>query len=890
MSSYSRLEKLNNLQRSLFETGSFEEKLKKITSGVVEIFKADFSRIWINQPGDLCNSGCIHAKVKEGPHVCRFRDQCLHLFASSGRYTHIDGPHCRMPFGLYKLGRVAAGEAPKFLTNNVTQDPQIMDHQWAKELDLVSFAGYKLQNTTGKAIGVLALFSKQAITPEQDVLLEGLAGTTAQVIQSGKVQEALQKSQSHFRTLIETAPSVILFLSPKGDILEFNSEAERVYGCKKEEALGQNYFEMFTPDEVRKRFVENFKEVLSGKSTRGFENLIKGADGKALFFSWDIDRILDGKGNLTGAVAIGQNITDLKIEIITRKKINEELDRKTKLIELLQEIAITSNEASTAEEAIKICLDKVCFHTGWPVGHVYFSDSAGKLIPSKIWHIATPQLHKKFQKITEVTTFDKDIGLPGRVLSGGKPEWIPDVTRDPNFPRAKLAKDIGVKAGFAFPVLEGKKVVAVLEFFAKEAKEPDEFLLEAISGLATQLGRVTERKRAEEEKERLQSSLQQVQKMESIGTLAGGIAHDFNNILTSIIGYAELNLGKFPLGSKTYADLKQILDSGFRARDLVKQILTFSRQGKHTVSTISLAPILREALKFMRSSLPTNIEIRQNLDDHSGTILGDITQIHQIIMNLCINAEHAMRKKGGVLEVNLKSVYLDSRFCATHFRLKEGDYLKLTVSDTGHGMSKEIMERIFDPFFTTKGVGEGSGMGLSTVHGIVLTHGGDIIVGSELGKGTNIEIYLPKSEEIEIEEKTKFLALTIPRGNEQILFVDDEESVAKFGQDMLGSLGYGVLSKTNSLEALEIFKKDPQKFDLVITDQTMPNMTGDVLAKELMKIRSEIPVILCTGFSHTITAKEAITIGIREFIMKPYINRDIAQVVRKVLDHDKKNE
>jgi len=293
------------------------------------------------------------------------------------------------------------------------------------------------------------------------------------------------------------------------------------------------------------------------------------------------------------------------------------------------------------------------------------------------------------------------------------------------------------------------------------------------------------------EKDKLLNNLQQVQKMEAIGTLAGGIAHDFNNILTSIIGYSELNLGKFPLGSKTYADFKQILDSGFRARDLVRQILTFSRQHEHTLVTVSLAPIVEEALKFMRSSLPTHIKIQQNLDGQSSTIQGDITQIHQIIMNLCINAEHAMRQKGGVLEVNLKPVHLDAPFCSIHFRLKEGDYLKLSVSDTGHGMSKKIMDRIFDPFFTTKGVGEGTGMGLSTVHGIVLNHGGEIIVNSELGKGTNFDIYLPKSEDIEIKGKTK--SLTIPRGNERILFVDDEEGVAKIGQEMLESLGYEVL-------------------------------------------------------------------------------------------------
>jgi len=247
-----------------------------------------------------------------------------------------------------------------------------------------------------------------------------------------------------------------------------------------------------------------------------------------------------------------------------------------------------------------------------------------------------------------------------------------------------------------------------------------------------------------------------------------------------------------------------------------------------------------------------------------------------------------MREKGGALEVNLKPVHLDASFCAIHVRLKEGDYLKLTVSDTGHGMSKAIMDRIFDPFYTTKGVGEGTGMGLSTVHGIVLNHGGDIFLNSELGKGTNFDIYFPKSEDSEIEEKPK--SSTIPRGNKHILFVDDEEDIARGGKEMLGSLGYKVVAKTNSQEALETFKSGPHEFDFVITDQTMPNMTGDILAIELMKIRPDIPVIVCTGFSRTITAEKAKAIGIRKIIMKPYVFNDVAQIIRKVLDQNKKNK
>ena len=329
-----QLQKLNQLQKTLLETKPLKETLRKITEGVVEIFKADFSRIWICKEGDLCDSGCIHAQVIKGPNKCYLREQCLHLIASSGRYTHIDGPHCRMPFGLYKLGRVLTGETGKFLTNDVVNDPQVMDHQWARDLDLVSFAGYKFQDSSRRAVGVLALFSKQPISAEEDSLLEGIAAITGQIILSWNTQEALQKSQYHFRTLIETAPSVIISLSPKGEILEFNPEAERVYRCKKGEALGRNYFELFLPVEDQQKVFEDFKKVLSGKTTRGFENFAKNAHGEKLYFSWNIERITDNQGLPIGAVAIGQDITDRKR---AEEKILYERDKLTNILDSMED-------------------------------------------------------------------------------------------------------------------------------------------------------------------------------------------------------------------------------------------------------------------------------------------------------------------------------------------------------------------------------------------------------------------------------------------------------------------------------------------------------------------------------------------------------------------------
>jgi CheY-like chemotaxis protein len=337
-----------------------------------------------------------------------------------------------------------------------------------------------------------------------------------------------------------------------------------------------------------------------------------------------------------------------------------------------------------------------------------------------------------------------------------------------------------------------------------------------------------------------------------------------------------------------YVYLKHIHNSALRGRDLVKHILTFSRKEDSELTIVQFHQAIKEVLELIKPTMPSNIKIRSNIDKNSGGVMADLAQIHQIFINLCINAEHAMRKEGGTLEVNLESVRLDARISATHNGLEEGDYLKLSVSDTGHGMSKKVMEQIFQPFFSTKIAEEGTGLGLATVHGIVSSLGGDIIAKSEPEMGTTFVVYLPEIKNIVTEKKPH--SIEIPGGSERILYVDDEEDIVGSVQEMLENLGYEVITKTNSLEALEIFKNDPQKFDLVITDQTMPDMTGDVLARKILQIRPEIPVTLCTGFSHTITAEKAKALGIQEFIMKPFVTTHFANTVRKVLDQNKKNK
>jgi two-component system CheB/CheR fusion protein len=381
---------------------------------------------------------------------------------------------------------------------------------------------------------------------------------------------------------------------------------------------------------------------------------------------------------------------------------------------------------------------------------------------------------------------------------------------------------------------------------------------------------------------RLEQHLRQMQKMEAIGTLAGGIAHDFNNLLNPIFINTELVLLDAPLDDRMRQYLQMVLQAAERGRNLVKQIITFSRQKEGERKPTKAEPLIKEVLKFLRSTLPQTVEIRQNIQRETAFILADPTQIHQVIMNLCSNAAYAMRERGGVLEVNLAEVEVDPDMALRYPDFKPGPYLRLTVTDTGAGMTREVMERAFDPFFTTKKPGEGSGMGLSVVHGIVRNHGGAITVYSEAGKGSTFNIFFPR---LEAEGSPLDVPLApLAAGRERILLVDDEEAQVESVRNMLERMGYKVVAKTDSGEALALFRQNPRLFDLVVTDQTMPQMTGVKLAEELLRIRPDLPVILCTGFSETVDAKAAQASGIRHFLMKPFSVREMAETIRRALE------
>lgn len=383
------------------------------------------------------------------------------------------------------------------------------------------------------------------------------------------------------------------------------------------------------------------------------------------------------------------------------------------------------------------------------------------------------------------------------------------------------------------------------------------------------------------ERRNMEVQLRQTHKMEAIGTLAGGIAHDFNNILGIILGYTELVMDDVPEWNPARQNLEEIRIAGIRARDVVRQLLSFARKTDQERKPTIINSIIIEVLKLLRSSIPASIEIRHNLTKGSAIILADPTQLNQVMINLLTNAAYAMEKDGGILEINMESVNLTESTAQFH-DLSPGPYVKLSVSDTGSGIGPEIKDRIFDPYFTTKEVGEGSGMGLAVVHGIIMNHKGAISVDSELGKGTTFTIFLPISKREPVPETT--IDEELPTGQERILYVDDEESIVKIGSQRLKRLGYKVESSTSPIEALDLFRSKPDQFDLVITDLTMPKMTGDKLVKAILDIRPGLPIILCTGFSDKINSEKVRKIGATVYLEKPYDKRDLSRAVRRGLD------
>jgi len=648
-----------------------------------------------------------------------------------------------------------------------------------------------------------------------------LHSTIEMALYKQQSEKALQDSKEFSSSLLNHAPNPIIVINPDTSVQYVNPALEKITGFSSEEIIGRKPPYPWWAKETRKETERYFKKAMK-EGAQKLEELFKKKSGEQFWVE-----ITSGPARSAEAF---EYYLENWVDITKRKKAEEELiESETKYRELVQNansIIIRRNSLGTITFFNEFAQD-------------FFGYTEDEIIGKNVMGTIVPDIESTGRNLALMI---QDIGLhPERYLSN----------ENENIRR------------------NGERVWVT--WTNKAIYDKDGNIVEILC-----IGNdITDRKN-------LQDQLIHTQKMEAIGTLSGGIAHDFNNILSIIIGYTKLAQDKVPEGSQLWEDLREVYQAGNRARDLVKQILTFSLQAEQKRTPVKIHRVVTETLKLLRSSFPATIEIRTRLTT-TAPVLADFTHIEQVIMNLCTNAYHAMREQGGVLEVRLEELMLDDEAFAHQLDISLGPYLSLTVLDTGRGMDKAVRDRIFEPYFTTKRTGEGTGIGLTVVHGIVKSYGGAITVESEPGRGSIFQVLLPRLKGAVVEEEHKKVVLP-PRGTERILFVDDEPALVNIGRRMLEDLGYEVVTSTSGIETLSTFRRQPENFDLVITDMTMPKMTGDRLATELLGIRPGIPIILCTGFSERITGEKAKEIGIRKFVMKPLLMNDLAEAVREVLD------
>lgn len=647
------------------------------------------------------------------------------------------------------------------------------------------------------------------------------------LIKMADSETALTESKQKYRSILDNIEDGYYEVDLKGSFTFFNGSLSRLLGSSPAALAGMNYREYMSSENAQKVY-QTFNQVYeTGEPAKGFD--------------WEIFKVDGTRGHLDASVTLMKSTIGKPIGFrgivrdMTQRKQSERALRESeaRYRQLLNHAPSGIYEIDLTNGKFVSVNDVICEYTGY---------TRHELLTMNAFDILTEESQKK-----SLERFDK-------IQKGEK---------------------VPVSIEYKIKTKHGHELWAMLnsKFLEDEKGRPTKVLVVAHD--------ISEQKQAQEEKKNLEYQLQQAQKMEAIGTLAGGIAHDFNNILSVIIGYTELILMNAQVDSEVRQNLKEIFSASKHARDMVKQILAFSRQNKQERKPIQVAHIVKEALKMLRASLPATISIQQKLEKNTGIIEADPTQIHQVLMNLCTNAAHAIDEKDGELEIRLANVDLKGNAAAKIPDLYPGPFLKLSVRDTGDGIAPEALPQIFNPYFTTKEKGEGTGLGLAVVQGIIKSLNGAITVDSDAGKGSTFHVYLPtiKRELADEEEIPK----PLPMGYERILLVDDEQPLVEIGKQMLERLGYKVDTRTSSIEALNLFKADPRRFDLVITDIVMPNMTGDRLADKLIGIRPDIPIVLCTGYSEKFTHKHASEKGIEAFLMKPLVMQDLASTVRQAL-------
>lgn len=693
-----------------------------------------------------------------------------------------------------------------------------------------------------------------------------------------KAQAEIIKQKKLFQSVFNSQKDAIFILNSDipAIVIECNQAALDMFGYSAEEFIGHEVSHLHVDAKHLKYFQDKlFQAFEIGKDFTNFDFFMKHKNGTVFPTQHTVLERRNDVGDRKGWISIIKDMSEIKAAEESFRRIKERLESLWNITKIADSDLKTISD-HVLEEVQRMTQSQHAFY-----GFLDRDESEMTL------HAWSHQTMDECETDVDSLHFPIDkAGIWAEAVRNKKVLTINDFKM--RHPSKKGLPDghVPIDRMMAVPFIKDGKVISIAAVANKAVNytQDDKKQVKAFLGNVQLL---LDRKVAEKENLEIAKRLQQLQKMESIGNLAGGIAHDFNNLLFPIIGMAELLIEDLPSRSTERENAEEILRAGLRGKDLVKQILAFSRQSEHQLAPTRIQNILKEVLKLSRSTIPSYIEFEQYIQPDCGMVLADATQIHQVAMNIITNAYHAMAEKGGKISVKLREIELTE----THMLqvgLHLDKYALLSISDTGHGMSAELVQKIFEPYFTTKAQDKGTGLGLAVVHGIVKEHNGDIEVISEIGEGSTFNVYLP------LMEKMDNLSIIhsnndLETGHERILIVDDEESIAKLEKQILERLGYQVTMKLNSLEALEWFKENPHNIDLIITDMAMPNMSGDKLSSEIKSIRPDVPLVLCTGYNDRIEDKNDKDMGIDGLLMKPIIKSDLAHMVRKIIDESKKS-
>jgi two-component system cell cycle sensor histidine kinase/response regulator CckA len=673
-----------------------------------------------------------------------------------------------------------------------------------------------------------------------------------------RTEEALVRAKETWERTFASVPDLIAILDDQHRIVRVNEAMAARLGLKAEECIGVHCYEAVHGLSGPPDYCPHSRTIKDGRQhvAEVHEDRLGGD------FVVSTTPLYDDQGKMIGTVHVAHDITKRKQAEEALRENQKQMSRAQELAHLGSwELDVVNNRLSWSDEVYRIFGLKPQEFTAT---YDAFLEAVHPDDRAAVDAVYSGSLRE------ESDTYE----IEHRVVrkSTGEVRIVHEKCEHVKDGSGRIIRSVGM----VHDITERKRAEAALK---KAREQLERRVEERTNDLRQAYDRLIEETK---ERERLEEQLRQAQKMEAIGTLAGGIAHDFNNILAAMIGFSELAMDDIPADAKAQRYLKRIFEAGIRGRELVRQILAFSRKTEGERKEISLTPLVKETHALLRSSLPTTIEMSLVITTSDDCVLAYPAQIQQVLMNLATNAAYAMRENGGQLTIELSSATLPQGGLPEP-DMQPGTYVKLTVKDTGTGMAEDVRQRIFEPFFTTKEQGKGTGMGLAVVYGVVKSHGGGITLQSKVGAGSTFEVFLPRAPQPEAK-KEETTTSVLPEGTERILFVDDEEMLVEMARGMLEGLGYRVTAAKNPTEAWNLFVEDPFRFDLVITDQTMPDVTGITLAEKMLGVRKEMPIILCTGYSEMVSAEKAKEVGICAFVMKPVVKKELAETIRGALD------